>query len=85
MSSRPRPTFIESTGHLLGGLGGQLELQVVAAQEVGGAGNGQIDQAASALIGILGQIGVHILLAQGFSGAGNGTSWISVGRERKFY
>jgi len=53
---RVKPTFIEGTGHLLGGLGGQLELQVVAAQELGGTGDGHIHQTTSTLIGVLGQL-----------------------------
>jgi len=74
---RVKPTFIEGTGHLLGGLGGQLELQVVAAQELGGTGDGHIHQTTSTLIGVLGQLGEDILLTQGLSGAGNGTGRVS--------
>jgi len=49
----------------------------VAAQELGGTGDGHIHQTTSTLIGVLGQLGVDILLAQGLSGAGNGTGRVS--------
>lgn len=76
-------TFIQSTCHLLGGLSRHFEFQVVGAEEVGRAGDGQVDQATIAVFAVLWQLSVDILFAEGLAAAWHGTGWISATNKRR--